>query len=51
MFDIEYLKEFNSNVLQILIESKDAKIIDLDYLVEISEVINPLIDELDLISE
>ncbi|AHF58138.1 MULTISPECIES: ribosome maturation factor RimP [Spiroplasma] len=51
LFDIEYLKEFNSNVLRILIERKDGKIIDLDYLVEISEGINPLIDKLDLILE
>ena len=46
---IKYEKENNSNYLRICLDSKE--VIDVDKIVLATKIINPLIDELDLIKE
>ena len=46
---IKYEKEGNNNYLRICLDSSD--IIDVDKIVAATKIINPLIDELDLINE
>lgn len=46
---IEYVKEDSNYFLRIIIDSDD--IIDIDKCVEVTNVINPLLDEADLIEE
>ncbi|AXF96787.1 LSm family protein [Spiroplasma phoeniceum] len=50
LFAINYLQEFDTNVVQVLIEDKTT-VLDLDHLTVISEEINELVDSLDLFSE
>lgn len=47
--NIEYVKEGNNYFLRITIDSNDF--IDIDKCVEVTNVINPLLDEADLIDE
>lgn len=47
--DVIYEKENNVNYLRICLDSKD--IIDVNLIVEATKIINPLIDEEDLIKE
>ena len=47
--DVIYEKENNTNYLRICLDSKD--IIDVNLIVEATKIINPLIDEEDLIKE
>lgn len=47
--NIEYVKEGNNYFLRITIDSNDF--IDIDKCVEVTDVINPLLDEADLIDE
>ncbi len=46
---VKYEKEGNSNYLRICLDSD--KIIDVNTIVKATKIINPLIDELDLINE
>ena len=46
---IEYVKEGSNYFLRITIDSND--VIDIDKCVEVTDVINPLLDEADLIEE
>lgn len=46
---IEYVKEGSNYFLRIIIDSND--VIDIDKCVEVTDVINPLLDEADLIEE
>ena len=46
---IEYVKEGSNYFLRITIDSND--VIDIDKCVEVTDVINPLLDEADLIKE
>ncbi len=46
---IEYVKEGGNYFLRITIDSND--VIDIDKCVEVTDVINPLLDEADLIEE
>lgn len=46
---IEYVKEGSNYFLRITIDSND--VIDIDKCVEVTDVINPLLDEVDLIEE
>ena len=46
---IEYIKEGSNYFLRITIDSND--VIDIDKCVEVTDVINPLLDEADLIEE
>lgn len=46
---IKYEKEGNNNYLRICLDSND--IIDVEKIVEATKIINPLIDELDIINE
>ncbi|AGM25365.1 LSm family protein [Spiroplasma chrysopicola] len=48
LFSLNSLVEFDTNILQVLVEDQ-AAVIDLDRLVKISEDINQIIDHLDLI--
>lgn len=50
LFAINYLQDFGTNVLQILIEDQTT-VLDLNRLIIISEEINHLVDELDLFAE
>ncbi|ELL44910.1 ribosome maturation factor [Spiroplasma melliferum] len=50
LFAINYFQEFDTNVVQVLIEDKTT-VFDLDRLTVISEEINQLVDNLDLFSE
>lgn len=47
--NIEYVKEGSNYFLRITIDSND--VIDIDKCVEVTDVINPLLDEADLIEE
>ena len=47
--DIEYVKENGYNFLKITLDKVNG--IDLDAVVEATNIINPIIDDLDLISE
>lgn len=47
--DVVYKKEGNVNYLRICLDSKD--IIDVNLIVSATKIINPLIDEADLINE
>ena len=47
--NIEYLKEGTNNFLRITIDKDD--IVDIDTCVEATNIINPLLDKADLISE
>lgn len=47
--DVIYEKENNVNYLRICLDSKD--IIDVNLIIEATKIINPLIDEEDLIKE
>lgn len=47
--NIKYEKEGNNNYLRICLDSSDT--IDVKKIVEATKIINPLIDELDLINE
>ena len=47
--DVVYEKEGNVNYLRICLDSKD--IIDVNLIVSATKIINPLIDEADLINE
>ena len=46
--DIKYAKEEGINTLFIIVESD---VVDLDLCVEATQIINPIIDELDIIKE
>ena len=46
---VKYEKEGNNNYLRICLDSNDS--IDVEKVVQATKIINPLIDELDLISE
>lgn len=46
---IEYVKEQNNNILKIVIDSDE--IIDIDRCVEITNIINPILDKVDIIKE
>lgn len=46
---IEYLKEGTNNFLRITIDKDD--IVDIDTCVEVTRIINPMLDEADLIKE
>ncbi|AOX44208.1 ribosome maturation factor RimP [Spiroplasma sp. NBRC 100390] len=50
LFAINYLQDFETNVVQILIEDQ-TMVLDLDRLTIISEEINHLVDDLDLFAE
>ncbi|WP_424526311.1 ribosome maturation factor RimP [Spiroplasma endosymbiont of Glossina fuscipes fuscipes] len=50
LFAINYLQDFETNVVQILIEDQTT-VFDLDRLTIISEEINHLVDDLDLFAE
>ncbi len=50
LFAINYLQEFDTNVVQVLIEDKTT-VLDLDHLTVIGEEINELVDNLDLFLE
>ncbi|WP_425378612.1 hypothetical protein [Spiroplasma endosymbiont of Polydrusus pterygomalis] len=50
LFAINFLQEFETNVVQVLIEDQTTGL-DLDRLTIISEEINHLVDNLDLFSE
>ncbi|WP_374696730.1 hypothetical protein [Spiroplasma endosymbiont of Polydrusus formosus] len=50
MFAINFLQEFETNVVQVLIEDQTTGL-DLDRLTIISEEINHLVDNLDLFSK
>ncbi|WP_425379734.1 ribosome maturation factor RimP [Spiroplasma endosymbiont of Stenodema calcarata] len=50
LFAINYLQDFGTNVVQILIEDQTT-VLDLDRLTIISEDINHLVDDLDLFTE
>jgi ribosome maturation factor RimP len=50
LFSINYLQEFETNVVQVLIEDKTTAL-NLDHLTVISEEINKLVDNLYLFSE
>lgn len=47
--DVVYEKENNTNYLRICLDSKD--VIDVNLIVSATRIINPLIDEADLINE
>ena len=46
---VEWVKENNYNNLYIVLDS--TEVLDIDKIVEATNIINPIIDELDLISE
>lgn len=46
---VEYVKEKGNNFLRIIIDAD--KIIDVDTCVEVTNIINPMLDEADLIEE
>lgn len=47
--DITYVKEGNYNFLRIILDKENG--IDLDTIVEATNIINPIIDKLDLIKD
>ena len=47
--NISYTKEGNNNFLKIIIDRN--QIIDIDTVVEVTKVVNPLLDEADIISD
>ena len=47
--NISYTKEGNNNFLKIIIDRD--QIIDIDTVVEVTKVVNPLLDEADIISD
>lgn len=47
--NIEYVKEGSNNFLRVVIDSD--KIVDIDTVVEVTKIINPKLDEADIISD
>lgn len=49
LYDIEYVKDRKSHILRVMIDKKEG--IDIDDCIAVSDLINPLLDELNPISE
>ena len=46
--EVKFVKEFGTNYLRVMVD-KDDEVIDLDQIMEVNEVISPILDEADLI--
>ena len=46
--DVKFVKEFGTNYLRVMVD-KDDEVIDLDQIMEVNDIVSPLLDEADLI--
>ena len=46
--DVKFVNEFGTNYLRVMVD-KDDEVIDLDQIMEVNDIVSPLLDEADLI--
>ena len=46
--DVKFVREFGTNYLRVMVD-KDDEVIDLDQIMEVNDIVSPILDEADLI--
>ena len=46
--EVKFVREFGTNYLRVMVD-KDGEVIDLDHIMEVNEVVSPILDKADLI--